>query len=106
MYHCPSLACFSSKGITCSASPGSPSFSYDDQPFYDRVLPCGGGRCHGFSALAVNPYIIAGNNSRHDSTGTFKYVDHVDSLGQVAYLTAQNFIHTNIPLCDIVLRNV
>ena len=30
MYHCPSLACFSSKGITCSASPGSPSFSYDD----------------------------------------------------------------------------
>ena len=104
MYHCPSLACFSSKHITCSTSPGSPSFFCDDRPLCDRtrVLPCGGGRCHRFPAPVVNPYIIAGNNSRHDSPLSFKFVDHVDSLGQAAYPIAHNFFHTNIPLCDVV----
>ena len=31
-----------------------------------------------------------------------KYIDHIDSLGRLAYLITKKIIHTNIPLCDIV----
>ena len=97
MYHCTNFACFSNKGIsTSSASPPS----CDDQPLCHRVLRFGGGRQHEFSFLAVEPYITAGYDYSKDSA--FKFVDHVDSLGQHAYPIDQNFIHTNIPLCDII----
>ena len=96
-YHCSNFPCFSTKGIS---TPASPSPSCDDQPLHDHVLTYGGGRQHEFSVLAVEPYITAGLNYCHDSA--FKFVDHVDSSGQVAYPIAQNYIHTNIPLCDIV----
>jgi hypothetical protein len=102
MYHCPSLACFFSKPST--VLPFSLDES-DNQPLSscDRVLMYGGGRRpYQFPALAVEPYITAGYISRRDST--FKFVDHfeVGCSGQVAYPIAENFIHTNIPLCDIV----
>jgi hypothetical protein len=96
--HCSNFACLSTKGSISESA--SPSFSCDDQPLCHRVLTYGGGRQHEFSALAVEPYITAGHNYSCDSA--FKFVDHVDSLGQLAYPIAQNFIHTNIPLCDIV----
>ena len=97
MYHCTNFACFSNKGIsTSSASPPS----CDDQPLCHRVLRFGGGRQHEFSFLAVEPYITAGYDYSKDSA--FKFVDHVDSLGQHAYPIDQNFIHTNIPLSDLI----
>ena len=98
MYNCASLVCSSSKAINSRSA--SPSFFCDDQPLCDRVLTYGGGGPHEFPALVVKPYIIAGHNSYNDSA--FKFVDHVDSLGQVAYPIAENFIHTKIPLHDIV----
>jgi hypothetical protein len=98
MYRCPSWACFSSKGIGTPSA--SSSFSCDDQPLSHRVLTYGGGRQHVFSALAVDPYITAGHKSCSNSA--FKFVDHIDGVGQLAYPIAQKFIHTNIPLCDII----
>ena len=97
MCHCPNFASISSTKRTSSASP---SFSCNDQPLCQRVLTYGGGRRHEFSFPAVESYITAGQNYSNDSA--FKFVDHVDSLGQHAYPIDQNFIHTNIPLCNIV----
>jgi hypothetical protein len=65
----------------------------------ERVLAYGGGRQHEFSALDVEPYITAGNFN-YDCA--FKFVDHVDSLGQVAYPIAQDFIYADIPLRNIL----
>jgi hypothetical protein len=102
-YHCPSLACFSrcfpNKGDSMPST--SHSFSCDDQAFCDsdRVLTYGGGRQHEFSQLEVKPYITLGNYS---NSAAFVFVGHVNSLGQAAYPIAQNFIHTNIPLRDII----
>lgn len=102
VYHCPSFVCLS----RCSLSKGdstpsaSPSFSCDEA-LCDRVLTYGGGRQHEFSHLEIKPYITMGNSSIYNGAA-FKFVDHVDSLGQATYPIAQNFIHTNIPLDDIV----
>ncbi|KAF8811306.1 hypothetical protein BYT27DRAFT_7089787, partial [Phlegmacium glaucopus] len=60
----------------------------------------GGGRQHEFSALEVELYVTASCN--FDRECAFKYVDHVDGLGQVRYPIEQKFIHTNIPLSNIV----
>jgi hypothetical protein len=99
-YYCSNLPSFSTKGISTPSA--SPSFScnIDDRPLCDRVLSYGGGGQHQFPALAVEPYITAGLNYCNDNA--FKYVDHVDSLGQVAYPIEQDYVHTNIPLRYIV----
>jgi hypothetical protein len=81
---------------------GSPlvSSSGDVQhPRCERVLTYGGGRQHEFSALDVEPYITAGDFN-HDCA--FKFVNHVDSLGQVAYPITQKYVHANIPLPNIL----
>ncbi|KAF8811288.1 hypothetical protein BYT27DRAFT_7090286, partial [Phlegmacium glaucopus] len=88
---------FSSEQITPSTSS---SFYCDDRAHCERVLTYGGGRQHEFLALVVEPYITAGCVINRNCA--FKFVDHVDSLGQVAYPIAENFIYANIPLCDIV----
>ena len=70
-------------------------------PQCERVLTYGGGRQHEFSAFDVEPYITAGYNFNcHDCA--FKFVDHIDSSCQVAYPISQNYIHTNIPLRNII----
>ena len=96
--HCPSFACISTKRFSTPSA--LPSFSCNDQPLCQRVFTYGGGRQHEFSFSAVESYITAGHNYSNDSA--FKFVDHIDSLGQHAYPIDQNFIHTDIPLCDIV----
>ena len=98
-HHCFVLPSFSANGV--SAPSASASFSCNDQPPCDRVLRYGGGRQHEFSALEVKPYISAAANFCYDSA--FKFVDHVDrdSL-QHAYPIVENYIHTNIPLRDVV----
>jgi uncharacterized protein DUF6570/helitron helicase-like protein/PIF1-like helicase len=101
--HCPNFACLSTSTKGSSSTPSTlPSFSCDDRPLCHRVLTYGGGRQHEFSALSVQPHITAGLNYSYDSA--FKFVDHVDSLGQLAYPIAQNYlyIHTKIPLSNIV----
>ena len=104
--HCPSLACFSSSGkghsISTPSALNSSLFSCDNQPLCDRVFTYGGGRQYQFSALEIKPYVTAAHNFGSDSSFKFKFVDHVDSLGQAAFPITQNFIHTNIPLCDII----
>ena len=50
-----------------------------------------------FSLSDIEPYIVAGcYDLNHDCA--FNFVDHVDSLGQVAYPITEKLIHANIPL--------
>ena len=102
IYQYPTYFKYPGRYITPSTSP---LFSSDDKfqleyPHYERLLSYGGGRQHVFSALEIEPYIISGHN--FDRECTFKFVDHVDSLGKVHYPIAQNFIHTTIPLSSII----
>ena len=69
-------------------------------PRCERVLVYGGGGQHVFSALDVGPYITAGHDLNTDCV--FKFIDHVDSSGRLAYPLTQNFIHANIPLHKIL----
>ena len=101
---CPTY--FPSRHVTSS---GSPLFSGDasgngQYPYYKHVLTYGGGRQHEFLASEVKPYITASADCAFDNDHdcTFKFVDHVDSLGQMHYQTAQNFVHTTIPLSSII----
>lgn len=61
-----------------------------------RFFAYGGGGQHTFPFEVIHPYIIAGGNVCHDYA--FKFIDHVDSVGQVAYPVQQNFVHAKVPL--------
>ncbi|KAF8802937.1 hypothetical protein BYT27DRAFT_7110922 [Phlegmacium glaucopus] len=86
--------------VTPSDSPLFPGSGDVQYPYCERILTYGGGRQHEFSALEVEPYITAGYGFNCECT--FKFVDHVDSLGRLAYPITQNWIHANIPLPNIL----
>ena len=88
MYRLPHPTCVSNQYPTpyaprASSSPLLSGTVDIHHPRHERVLRYGGGRQHEFPALDIEPYITAGDDFSHDYA--FKFVDHVDSLGQVAY---------------------
>ena len=86
-----------------ASSAASCLFSGDFQhPHRERVLMYGGGREHEFSALDVEPYITAGHTGNPSNNNAFKFVDHIQVDGKAAYPIALNYIHTNIPLSDLI----
>ena len=100
-WQCPTRACISNQYVTTpSASPLLSSSAKVPHSYCERVLRYGGGRQHEFSVSDVEPYITAGCDFDHDCA--FKFIDHVDSLGQVTYPITQKFIHANIPLPNIL----
>ena len=60
----------------------------------------GGGGQHIFPFDVVSPHIIAESNVNHDHG--FKFIDHIDSVSQIAYPVQQNFVHAKVPLGDII----
>jgi PIF1-like helicase/Helitron helicase-like domain at N-terminus len=75
---------------------------FDNTPshYHSRPFPCGGHGQHVFSFEAIMPHIVEQPNNLQICG--FKFVDHVDSTGRVAYPVDQNFVHANIPLQDIL----
>jgi len=63
--------------------------------------PVGEGRPYLFPSDAIQPFIISGEDV-YDSGSVFLFVDHVDDSGKVSYPNQQNFVHTNIPLLDLI----
>ena len=66
----------------------------------DRRNTYGGGRQHMFTFEEVSTCIVDGHDVDHDSA--FKFIDHVDSTGRVAYPTDQNYIYADVPLPDLI----
>jgi len=60
----------------------------------------GGGWQYIFTFETVEPHIVARGDFNHECG--FKFVDHVDSAGLVAYPVHKNFVHTVVPLQDIL----
>ena len=55
----------------------------------------GGGWQYIFTFETVEPHIVARGDFNHECG--FKFVDHVDSAGLVAYPVHKNFVHTVVP---------
>ena len=86
---------FNPLSLQCSTVDNSGSHTV--RPF---KFACGGGGQHIFPLELIHPHIIAGSNVCHDHA--FKFIDHVDSIGQAAYPVQQDFIHAKVPLGDIL----
>ena len=81
---------FTSADLRQSAVPAVDSFPERRSNSYD------GGRQHMFTFEEVGTCIVGGYDVDHDSA--FKFIDHVDSTGRVAYPIDQNYIYADVPL--------
>ena len=70
-------------------------------PHEKRSYPYGGSKQQEFSFQDIEQYIVAGNDFDHTTTAV-RFIDHVDSTGQIAYPLEKNFVHANIPLEHIL----
>jgi hypothetical protein len=64
-------------------------------------VPTGGGRPHLFSNLCIAPFIKEGGDQQTPDH-VFRYVDHVDDIGCLAYPLKQGFVYANLTLPNIV----
>ena len=80
----PSLNPLTPDGLQQSAA------SANVESFPNRCGSYGGGRQHLFPFEEVGAYIVGDHDADHDSA--FKFIDHVDSTGPVAYSTGQNYV--------------
>ncbi|KAF8235684.1 hypothetical protein L208DRAFT_1159615, partial [Tricholoma matsutake] len=61
----------------------------------------GGGRSHVFTQKILDPYLVASVSPLNNQL-TYKFVDHVDSIGLHHYPIDQGYIHVNIPLQQLI----
>jgi hypothetical protein len=64
-------------------------------------VPVGGGRAYLFPHPSVAP-VIKNSNDQLSSAHVFRYVDHVDDIGCLAYPVQHGFVHADLSLTDIV----
>jgi hypothetical protein len=64
-------------------------------------LPAGEGRAYLFSHLSITP-VIKNSNDQLSSAHVFRYVDHVDDIGCLAYPVHHGFAHADLSLTDVV----
>ena len=69
---------------------------------HERVsIPVGGGRQYLFSNSSVLPFIKRGGDQLTPDH-VFRYVDHMDDIGCLAYHLEQDFVYANLTLANIV----
>lgn len=65
-------------------------------------VPIGRGRQYLFSSSSVLPFIINQGCGQLTPDHVFRYVDHMDDIGCLAYPLEQGFVYANLTLANIV----
>ena len=65
------------------------------------LIPIGGGRQHLFSNSSILPFIKQGGDHLTPNH-VYRYVDHMDDTGRLAYPLEQGFVYANLTLANIV----
>ena len=92
-FHRPCMPC---------SSDGPPSSFPSWLPACDHAsIPMGGGRPYLFSHALITSFIKKGNEQL-STVHVFRYVDHADEIGCLAYPVEHGFVYADLSLTDIV----